>query len=168
MADQDAWLAKRIDEMEPAFGGALVRVRAELGVAAFGLQVADLPTDTGALAPEHDHGHDGQDEVYLLLDGSGEVVLDGTPVALDPDTFVRIGPQVRRRLRGGSQGASVLVIGVSPGRVYTPPPMTDMTNAAGRMFELARSTAAEAAAALARYDVKVVGPHPRDTAAAGA
>jgi mannose-6-phosphate isomerase-like protein (cupin superfamily) len=126
MEGSDAWVVKRIDEMERAFGGALVRVRAELGVAAFGLQVADLPPDSGKLAPEHDHDHDGQEEVYLLLDGSGEVVLDGTPVALDRDTFVRIAPRVRRRLRGGPRGARVLMIGAAPGRVYTPPPMTEL------------------------------------------
>ena len=77
--------------MERAFGGALVRVRAELGVTAFGLQVVDLPADSGDLAHEHDHAHDGQEEVYLLLDGTGEVVLDGNPIMLDRETLVRIG-----------------------------------------------------------------------------
>jgi mannose-6-phosphate isomerase-like protein (cupin superfamily) len=126
MSEPRPWIVRRIDEMERAFGGALVRVRAELGVTAFGLQVAELPPDSGDLAPEHDHGHDGQEEVYLLLDGSGEVVLDSTPVALDRETFVRIGPQVRRRLRSGPQGARVLMIGAAPGRVYKPPAMTEL------------------------------------------
>src|SRR5581483_975418 len=126
MAEAHSWKVRRLDEMERAFGGALVRVRAELGVSAFGLQVAELPPDSGELAPEHDHGQDGQEEVYLLLDGSGEVVLDGTPVALDNETFVRIGPHVRRRLRSGPQGARVLMIGAAPGRAYTPPAMTEL------------------------------------------
>lgn len=112
--------------MERAFGGALVRVRAELEVTGFGLQVADLSPDSGDLAPVHDHAHDGQEEVYLLLDGTGEVVLDGNPVTLDRETFVRIGPGVRRRLRGGPEGARVLMIGATPGRVYTPPAMTEL------------------------------------------
>lgn len=126
MEEARPWIVRRIDEMERAFGGALVRVRAELGVTAFGLQVAELPPDSGDLAPEHDHGHDGQEEVYLLLDGGGEVVLDSTPVALDRETFVRIGPQVRRRLRSGPQGARVLMIGAAPGRVYSAPAMTEL------------------------------------------
>jgi hypothetical protein len=33
-----------------------------------------------------------------------------------------------------------------------------------RMFELAPNTLDEAVAALGRYDVEVVGPHPRDAA----
>src|ERR1700749_3149782 len=126
MVEERPWTVSRIDEMERAFGGALVRVRAELGVSAFGLQVAELPPDSGDIAPEHDHGHDGQEEVYLLLDGSGEVVLDGTPISLDRETFVRIGPHVRRRLRSGPQGARVLMIGAVPGRVYTAPAMTEL------------------------------------------
>jgi mannose-6-phosphate isomerase-like protein (cupin superfamily) len=126
MAQPGPWAVKRIGEMQRAFGGALVRVRAELGVSAFGLQVADLPPDSGDLAPEHDHEHDGQEEVYLLLDGGGEVVLDGKAIALDRETFVRIGPRVRRRLRSGPHGARVLMIGAMPGRVYTPPPMTEL------------------------------------------
>jgi len=126
MAQPGPWSVKRLDEMQRAFGGALVRVRAELGVSAFGLQVAELPPDSKDLAPEHDHEHDGQEEVYLLLAGSGEVVLDGTPVPLGLETFVRIGPRVRRRLRSGPDGARVLMIGAIPGRVYSPPPMTEL------------------------------------------
>jgi hypothetical protein len=117
MAQPGPWTVKRIGEMERAFGGALVRVRAELRVSAFGLQVAELPPDSGDLAPEHDHEHDGQEEVH---------VLDGTAVTLDRETFVRIGSGVRRRLRSGPQGARVLMIGAMPGRPYTPPPMTEL------------------------------------------
>ena len=45
------------------------RVRAELRITAFGVQVVDLPPNSGELAPEHDHEHDGQEELYLLLSG---------------------------------------------------------------------------------------------------
>jgi len=44
-------------------------------------------------------------------------------------------------------------------------PMSWFTAAFERMFELAPTTPAEAVGALARYDVAVVGPHPRDAAA---
>ncbi|MCA1700575.1 MAG: hypothetical protein LC790_17410, partial [Actinobacteria bacterium] len=65
--------ALRIEEMEHAFGGAFVRARASLGVTAFGMQVIQLPPDSRKMAPEHDHLHDGQEEVYVLLDGSCEI-----------------------------------------------------------------------------------------------
>jgi hypothetical protein len=37
----------RIDEMERAFGGVFVRARASLGVTSFGIQVIDLPPNSG-------------------------------------------------------------------------------------------------------------------------
>jgi len=110
----------RLDEMEAAFGGLFVRVRASLGLSSFGLQVADIPPNSGDGYPEHDHDYDGQEEVYLLLRGSADLHLPGHAVALDPETFVRVGPRTRRRLRSGENGARVLMIGGTPGRAYEP------------------------------------------------
>jgi mannose-6-phosphate isomerase-like protein (cupin superfamily) len=110
----------RLEEMEAAFGGLFVRVRASLGLTAFGLQVADVPPNSGDAYPEHDHDHDGQEEVYLLLRGSADLHLPGRVVTLDPETFVRVGPHMRRRLRSGPDGARILMIGGMPGRAYEP------------------------------------------------
>jgi mannose-6-phosphate isomerase-like protein (cupin superfamily) len=110
----------RLEEMEAAFGGLFIRVRASLGLSSFGIQVADIPPNSGDMYPEHDHEYDGQEEVYLLLRGSAELHLPDRVVALDPDTFVRVGPPTRRRLRSGEDGARVLMIGGMPGRPYEP------------------------------------------------
>jgi mannose-6-phosphate isomerase-like protein (cupin superfamily) len=126
MTGPQTYEVKRLGEMQRAFGGALARVRAELGITAFGVQVVDLPPSSGDLAPEHDHRHDGQEELYLLLAGSAEVVVPDGTVELDPETFVRLGPSVRRRIRSGSEGARVLMIGGVPGQVYTPPANTEL------------------------------------------
>jgi hypothetical protein len=115
------YTVKRLEEMERAFGGAFVRVRAELGVQSFGIQVIELPPDSGDLSPEHDHLHDGQEELYLLLAGNAEVALPDRAITLDPDTFVRVGPTTRRRVRSGPDGARLLMIGAIPGGVYEPP-----------------------------------------------
>src|SRR5271165_3106410 len=110
MSAEGTYAVKRLEEMERAFGGALARVRASLGITAFGVGVVDLPPSSGELAPEHDHLHDGQEELYLLLSGSAEVVVPDGVVALDPETFVRLGSRVRRRIRSGPAGARVLMI----------------------------------------------------------
>jgi mannose-6-phosphate isomerase-like protein (cupin superfamily) len=112
---------KRIDTMERAFGGVFVRARAELGVESFGIQVLELPPNSGDLSPEHDHSHDGQEEVYLLLTGSAAVALPDRSVPLDRETLIRIGPATRRRVRSGPDGARLLMIGAVPGGVYEPP-----------------------------------------------
>jgi mannose-6-phosphate isomerase-like protein (cupin superfamily) len=111
---------KRLDEMEAAFGGSFVRARASLGVGAFGMQVHLLPPNSGDAYPEHDHLFDGQEEVYLLLSGTADLHLPGRVVSLDPDTFVRVGPSTRRRIRTGPQGARIVVIGGVPGAAYEP------------------------------------------------
>jgi mannose-6-phosphate isomerase-like protein (cupin superfamily) len=126
MQEPKSYEVKRLDEMERAYGGALARVRAELGITAFGVQVVDLPPSSGDLAPEHDHEHDRQEELYLLLKGSAELVVPDGSVTLDPETFVRLGPSVRRRIRSGPEGARVLMIGGVPGQSYVPPAMSEL------------------------------------------
>ncbi len=118
--------ALRIEEMEHAFGGAFVRARASLGVTGFGMQVIQLPPDSGDMAPEHDHLDDGQEEVYLLLNGACELDVAGERIDLGGDTFVRVGPGERRRLRSGAGGARVLAIGACPGRAYVPSPISEL------------------------------------------
>jgi mannose-6-phosphate isomerase-like protein (cupin superfamily) len=126
MTGPASYEVRRLSEMEHAFGGALARVRAELGISAFGVQVVDLPPNSGELAPEHDHEHDGQEELYVLLSGSAEVVVPDGVIALDPETFVRLGPAVRRRVRSGPTGARLLMVGATPGRAYVAPANTEL------------------------------------------
>lgn len=111
---------KRVEEMEAAFGGSFVRARASLDVSSFGMQVHLLPPSSGDAYPEHDHLYDGQEEVYLLLSGTADLHLPGRVVALDPETFVRVGPATRRRIRTGPDGAKILAIGAIPGAAYEP------------------------------------------------
>jgi hypothetical protein len=111
------YTAKRIDDMEAAYGGGLVRARAELGVTSFGVQVIRLPPDNNSY-PEHDHTEDGQEEVYVPLKGSGWIEIDGERVELDPSVFVRVGPESKRKLISGAEGLAVLALGGAPGEAY--------------------------------------------------
>jgi mannose-6-phosphate isomerase-like protein (cupin superfamily) len=126
MSGSGTYEVKQLDQMERAFGGALARVRAELGISAFGVQVVDLPPNSGEIAPEHDHEHDGQEELYVLLSGSAEVVVPDGVIALGPETFVRLGAAVRRRVRSGPVGARLLMVGGIPGRAYVIPANTEL------------------------------------------
>ncbi len=124
------YTAKRIGEMEAGFGGGFVKARAELGVSAFGVQVIQLPPGYEDY-PEHDHAETGQEEVFLPLRGSGWMEIEGDRVELDPETCVRVGPDVRRKIHAGPQGLRVLAIGGAPGRAYEINPNTELTGAAG-------------------------------------
>ncbi len=111
------YTAKHIKDMEASFGGGFVKVRAELGVTSFGMQVIRLPPDY-AEYPEHDHGGDGQEEVYTTLDGSGWMDVEGERVGLDKGTFVRVPAGVKRKVYAGAGGIEILVIGGCPGESY--------------------------------------------------
>lgn len=118
------YTVKRIGEMDAAFRGAFKRARAELGVESFGMQVIDFPPNVGEAYPEHDHSQDGQEEVYVVMSGSGEIEIEGETVALDPETVVRVGPSAKRRIRTASEPMRLLALGAVPGRAYEPPEMS--------------------------------------------
>ena len=120
MAD---YTAKRIDDMEAVYLGAFKRARAELGVESFGMQVMDLPPNLEQ-HPEHDHAESGQEEVFVVLRGGGEIEVDGERVPIDPDTIVRVGPTAKRKLWPGASGMRVLALGGTPGQAYEAPDVT--------------------------------------------
>ena len=123
------YTAKHIGDMEAGFGGGFVKVRAELGASAFGMQVIQLPPNFSDY-PEHDHSDSGQEEVYATLEGSGWLDIEGDRVDLDPETVVRVGPNTKRKLNSGPQGARLLVVGGTPGVPYQAPEMTQLTGSA--------------------------------------
>jgi mannose-6-phosphate isomerase-like protein (cupin superfamily) len=108
---------KRIDDMEAAFRGGFKKARAELGVSSFGIQVLEFPPNADQY-PEHDHAEEGQEEVFVLLRGGGSIEIDGERHELDPDTLVRLGPGVKRKLVSGPEGMRVLALGGVPGQAY--------------------------------------------------
>jgi mannose-6-phosphate isomerase-like protein (cupin superfamily) len=114
------YTVKRIDEMEAIFHGSFRRAGAELGVESFGLQVFDLPPGSEHY-PEHDHSEDGQEEVYVVLSGSGEFEIDGERVPVDPERIVRISAGTKRRLLPGPNGVRILALGGVPGKLYERP-----------------------------------------------
>jgi mannose-6-phosphate isomerase-like protein (cupin superfamily) len=117
MAD---FTVKRIDDMEGAYGGAFKRARAELGVTSFGMAIIDMPPNFEHY-PTHDHARDGQEEVFLTLQGSGEIEIAGERHPLDADHAVRVAAGTDRKVLPGAEGIRVLVLGAKPGALYEPP-----------------------------------------------
>jgi mannose-6-phosphate isomerase-like protein (cupin superfamily) len=111
---------KTIDELHSIHGGAVKLAAAELGVESFGLQVLEFPGGFDHY-PEHDHANDGQEEVYIVLGGSGAFVIDGERVSIDAGQMLRIEAESRRKLEVGPDGIRVLAIGCAPDRPYERP-----------------------------------------------
>ncbi len=119
-SSSSGYVVKRIDEMQALHEGAVKLAGAELGVESFGVQLLDLPPEfTGY--PEHDHLEDGQEEVYVVLDGWGEFEIDGERLPIDPGRMLRIEPASRRKLWPGRIGMRVLAIGCAPSGAYARP-----------------------------------------------
>jgi uncharacterized cupin superfamily protein len=119
------YAVKRIDEMEAIYLGSFKRVRAELGVESFGIQIIDLPPNFERY-PEHDHADDGQEEVYMALRGGGELEIEGERHPLDEDHAARVGPGVARKVWPGDDGIRLLIIGGMPGAVYEAPDVSKL------------------------------------------
>lgn len=116
---------KRIHEMDTFYKGLFRRARSELGVQSFGLAVIDLERGLDD-HPEHDHAVAGQEEVFIVLRGTGTIEIDGEAVSLDPDTIVRVGPGARRRIRPDEGGMRLIAIGGVPGQAYQAPDYTQI------------------------------------------
>jgi uncharacterized cupin superfamily protein len=85
-----------------------VRLRAALGVSSFGLnQIVLRPGERGRI-----HRHEHQEEVYLVLDGTLTLLVEGEEQTLERGALARVGPDVRRQLVNRGPGPlSLLAIG---------------------------------------------------------
>ncbi len=96
-------------QVEPGGEERFQRLRRDLGVSAFGLNVLRLrPGQRSRI-----HRHERQEEVYLVLEGTLTLDVEGSEThTLERGGIARVAPSVRRQLvnRGGSVLA-VLAIG---------------------------------------------------------
>jgi quercetin dioxygenase-like cupin family protein len=70
------------------------RLRQELGVSTFGMNLIRLrPGERGRI-----HRHLNQEEVYLVLEGTLTLTLEGEPRELGRGDLARVAPDVRRQL----------------------------------------------------------------------
>jgi quercetin dioxygenase-like cupin family protein len=103
-----------IEEIEPAGPGGAVRfVRRELGVEAFGINFFELPP--GVEGREHDETASGQEEVSVVVRGSGHWRVDGEDVPVREGSVIRFDPESTRCPVAGANGLAFFSIGARPG-----------------------------------------------------
>jgi mannose-6-phosphate isomerase-like protein (cupin superfamily) len=126
---------RRIDEIDALEGFferlSMRRVGADLGVSSFGISIEEFGPNADEY-PEHDHSPAGlggkmfaerpqqldQEEVYVVLSGSGVLQAYGERFDLDPNHIVRVGPGVKRKILAGPDGLRLLALGATPGMAY--------------------------------------------------
>jgi len=89
----------------------------DLGVTAWGMNVIDIEAGCNDY-PEHDHTKDGQEEVYVVLKGSGSIECGAEKTELTEGMLIRVGPSTRRKIVPGPHGITVLALGATPGQAY--------------------------------------------------
>jgi quercetin dioxygenase-like cupin family protein len=100
------------NEIEGAHGGVFRGLRQPLGVKAFGVNQLELAAN--AEGPEHDHSADGQEEVYVIIRGTGTLRADGEEMELRPGHYVFCSPEQKRQLIAGADGLAWVGIGCQP------------------------------------------------------
>jgi mannose-6-phosphate isomerase-like protein (cupin superfamily) len=100
-------------------GGAVRKVRRELGARAFGFNYFTLPA--GMEGREHAHADENQEEVYFVVRGSGVMRIDGEEVELTPGRFVRVDPGSTRQPVAGGDGLEFVTFGAPLEGAYEPP-----------------------------------------------
>jgi mannose-6-phosphate isomerase-like protein (cupin superfamily) len=82
--------------------------RDPLGATAFGLSYQRLAPN--ARLP-YGHHHKTQEEVYVVVEGSGRVKLDDEVVDIEPWDAVRVGKDTVRSFEAGSEGLAFVAFG---------------------------------------------------------
>ena len=96
--------------LQPDAENRFVRLRAELGVTSFGLnQIVLHPGQRGRI-----HAHERQEEVYLVLDGTLSLLVEGEESTHERGELIRVAPGVRRQLvNRGPDNLHLLAIGAA-------------------------------------------------------
>ena len=112
MSESPKWKAARLDEMERR--GTDIPVRENMGITAFGINAYE-PGEDGKLVGEHTESGSGQEELYIVLDGTATFEIDGETVDAPAGTFVFVPPESRRKATGDG---TILAVGGTPGEAY--------------------------------------------------
>jgi uncharacterized cupin superfamily protein len=87
-----------------------VPLRQALGVTSFGMNLIVLH----AGARGRIHKHERQEEVYLVLEGTLSLAIEGQERDLGPGELVRVAPDVRRQLiNRGPERLAILALGAA-------------------------------------------------------
>jgi uncharacterized cupin superfamily protein len=115
--DLEGVTIRRREDLERT--GSWLLVRRSLGVGAFGLNLVEIPP--GERIPEHDETGRDQEEVFLVLEGSPSLVVDGREIETPAGTFARLDPHLSRTVvNHGDEPASVLIISAPRTSGYEP------------------------------------------------
>jgi hypothetical protein len=119
-ANSDTWRGRprSSSDIRGCFAASLART--DLGIAAFGCQIFELPPN--ASAHRHSEVASGQQELYVNLAGDGWIEIDEHTVEFGPRTLIHVTPESIRLPHAGRHGLTYLCVGASADEMYRPNP----------------------------------------------
>ena len=103
-----AYTKVNYDDVEPVSDG-LHFLREPLDAEHLGVSV--LECDPGWSGMEHDHADEGQEEVYVLVDGEATVTVDGEEVRMEAGDALRISADATRRIDNDDSESRFVLVG---------------------------------------------------------
>jgi uncharacterized cupin superfamily protein len=117
------WKVAKIQDIPPikdSWSEGWHSVRHHLGISAFGINAA-TKSKGESLTPVHDELEDGQEEVFVVLEGAAEFTLDGKKLLLQKGMILSVDPEVKRGAVALKSPTTLLIIGAPVGKAYSPP-----------------------------------------------
>jgi mannose-6-phosphate isomerase-like protein (cupin superfamily) len=94
-------------------------LRHHFGLDGFGVNCFVQPEAGGGLVPDHRETETRHQELYIVISGRAEFVLEGEPFDCPAVTCIAIrDPEVRRSAIAIEPNTTLLVVGATPGRPY--------------------------------------------------
>ena len=103
-----------VDDLPPEGPGGAVRfVRRHLGVGAFGINWFEIPPN--AEGREHNEEESEQEEVNVIIAGSGVYRVEGEDVRVRRGSVLRFDPETTRVPIAGPEGLTMIAVGARRG-----------------------------------------------------
>jgi hypothetical protein len=129
---ENGWRTTRLSEVEPYPGPTeglegWLPLRHTLGVEAFGVNAWLGRGEGDDVIEEHDEAGDdaadNHEELYIVIEGHATFTVDGQEVDAPRGTLVFVkDPAIVRHAVARSAGTTILAIGATPGKAFTPSP----------------------------------------------
>ena len=103
-------------DVEPQHG-VLRPIRRTLEIQSFGVNEIELPPHAETY-PEHDETKTNHDELYIVLEGSATMTIDGETLELIPGRYVLVTPESRRHIAPGAAGIRFIAVGAPADRHF--------------------------------------------------
>jgi hypothetical protein len=99
-------------------------LRRRFGITSFGTNAYRAPSEVDVIR-EHDEmllGEAGQEELYIVLNGTATFEIDGDTMEAPAGSLVLVQPTAKRKATAKDDGTTILAIGGTPGKPYEPAP----------------------------------------------